>query len=377
MRKMLIFILLLVSVGVGAKESRTAKAKETKGTKESRAIKTKQFFEKVGKFADEWYMRGLDTAYVGLPKHRFKLALSSDIGNVYTIIQCSDIPYYESLDMRMRSNLTPKIGLVIGYRNLGIGYSVNLYKGYSNLKFSITQSAFGLEFRMRKASYTKGYIDAASTEGRYDLSPGDLRVTTFFLNAYYAFNRKRFSMPAAFNQSYIQRRSAGSVLIYADFLYSDIENLTDALITQGGGLREMELYQTAVGVGYGYNYTPNKGKFLLHVSGGVELAFFNRMLITGDSRMFMPNSSYNLIFSQKIKPQYWVYVTGRVKLALVYNINDRFFIAANAVVNNIRFKSKDHVYKTDSATGPDTNPEVSMRLMTWDWNAVLLLGVRF
>ena len=210
------------------------------------------------------------------------------------------------------------------------------------------------------------------------LRSGDIATTTFFLSGYVALNRRKFSMPAAFNASFIQRKSAGSALIVADFIYSRMALLSDALVSRTGGVNEMELYQIAIGAGYGYNYTPNKGKFLLHVSATPMLAVLNRMIITGDDRMFMPDEAgYNLILSRKIKPEFPVYITGQAKVALAYNISPRFVLAFNTVVNNIRFKAKDRMIATGSTSTLTDNPEIRMRMMTWDWNAVLYFGVRF
>ena len=66
-------------------------AADTMSKKELRAYKAKMFFVNAADFADDWFMRGLDTNYVALPKHRFKLAYSSDIGNVFTTIRCSGV----------------------------------------------------------------------------------------------------------------------------------------------------------------------------------------------------------------------------------------------------------------------------------------------
>ena len=46
---------------------------------------------------------------------------------------------------------------------------------------------------------------------------GKNRDYEFNLNSYYAFNYRKFSFPAAFSQSYIQKRSAGSWMVGASF----------------------------------------------------------------------------------------------------------------------------------------------------------------
>ena len=328
--------------------------------------------------ADRFFMKNVDPNYLTLPKHRFRIAISGDWGSVYTSMKCSDIPYYENVTMSFGSNIAPKLGLVLSYRNMNIGYSLDLFRGYSNFKFSMLQNGFGVELFRRKTTFSSGSIESSGTGGKLEVGSGDIATTTFFLSGYVSLNRRKFSMPAAFNASFIQRKSAGSALIVADFIYSRMALLSDALVSRTGGVNEMELYQIAIGAGYGYNYTPNKGKFLLHVSATPMLAVLNRMIITGDDRMFMPDEAgYNLILSRKIKPEFPVYITGQAKIALVYNITPRFVLAMNTVVNNIRFKAKDRMIATGDGSTLTYNPEIRMRTMTWDWNAVLYFGVRF
>ena len=344
----------------------------------TKSQKVKRFFAKVADFADRWFIKNVDTAYLALPKHRFKLAFVTDEGSVHTKIHGEGIPYYDKMDMYMRSNFMPKMGFQVGFRNLSFGYSWNLHKGYNNFKIGITQNGFGIELQQRKTSYAKGYVEASAfPDTQQEVQAGEISINTFYLSSYLALNRKKFSMPAAFNHSYIQKRSAGSPLLFADFIYQDISLQREKLIEQTAGLHEMEIYQIAIGAGYGYNYTPNKGKFLLHVSGAVLLCVFNQMLLTGDSRMFYQTEYYSLVFSQKVKPQYPVHVTGRVKVGLVYNINDYCYLAISGVVNNIRFRTKDTVFHTSTGDTYDNNPVIKLHIMTWDWNAVLTLAARF
>jgi len=187
-------------------------------------------------------------------------------------------------------------------------------------------------------------------------------------------------MPAAFKQSFIQRKSAGSVLAYIDFRYSDLAFNNESYMTQAGGLHNLEMYQVALGVGYGYNYTPNNGKFLLHLSLMPMLSVFNQTIMTGDSRMFWHNEdeNYNLVFSRKIKGRYPFFFTGMARLALVWNINDRFVMALTGVCNNIRFRMQDKMFEIDREDlDLKYNTVVNGSIMTWDWKANVFFGVRF
>ncbi|MBR1929359.1 MAG: DUF4421 family protein [Paludibacteraceae bacterium] len=336
------------------------------------------WWERLISRADKHFLKNVDIDYISLPRYRFTIGINGDYGSVYTSLKCSNVPYYNQVDAKFGSNVTPKLGFTVGFRNMSFGYSWDLFRGYSNLKFSLMQNTYGIDLFRRKTTFSGGYIDASGTEGRYELSSNDMSTTTFFLSGYVVLNRRKFSMPAAFKASYIQKRSAGSVLIVADFMYSRLAYLNDELVKRTGGVHEMELYQIAVGAGYGYNYTPNKGKVLLHISATPMLAVLSRMFITGNDSMFMPQEAgYNLILSRKIKPAFPVYVTGQAKAAIVYNISPRFVLAFNTVVNNIRFRAKDRMIAVGDGSTLTENPLINMHTMTWDWNAVLFFSVRF
>ena len=342
--------------------------------------KAKQNWNKFMLFTDRWFSRGLDTNYLALPKYRFRIAYRSEVGGAHTFLDAEGLPYFGNLTARFHTNPTPKMGLNIAFRNLNIGYMVDLFKGYSNFGLSFIQNAWGLDIQRRKTFYAHGYLDASEIEGKRDIESGDILMTTLFVSAYYAFNNKKFSIPAAVKQSYIQRKSAGAPLLYADFRYSDLMFQDDAYIVQAGGTKELELYQIAIGVGYGYNYTPNNGKLLLHISAIPMLTVFNQMLMTGDSRMFWHNDDYdfNLVFSRKVKPRFPVFFTGMVRTALVWNINDRFVLAWSGICNNIRFRMRDNMFEIDK---PDLelyyNTIINAHLMTWDWRTDIIFGVRF
>lgn len=91
------------------------------------------------------------------------------------------------------------------------------------------------------------------------------------------------------------------------------------------GLKQIKLYQASIGFGYGYNYTPNNGKFLFHISAAPVLVFINKGLITANTYIMIQDSSiHRMEVQREIKPRVPVYVTGTARLAAVYHINHRF-----------------------------------------------------
>ena len=101
-------------------------------------------------------------------------------------------------------------------------------------------------------------------------------MKTLNVNAFYVFNSRRFSYPAAFTQSYIQRRSAGSLMLAASgqgqHATLDYTQKTDMKMTNIG-----------LGMGYGYNYVPGEG-WLLHLSALPTFIVYSKTSITfGDN----------------------------------------------------------------------------------------------
>ncbi|MBR1733128.1 MAG: DUF4421 domain-containing protein, partial [Alloprevotella sp.] len=115
------------------------------------------------------------------------------------------------------------------------------------------------DFRIRSVSGFEG-IQRNELRGT-DFS--GLSTYTMSLNAYYVFNNQRFSYPAAYNQSTLQRRSAGSFLL--GFRYDqqrinfDYTLLPDRLLGEGVLSEEMKFKNLSyrsycINVGYAYNW---------------------------------------------------------------------------------------------------------------------------
>ena len=343
-------------------------------------VKATNTWNKFCAFADKWSSKNIDTTYLALPKYRWRIALRGEVGAAHTSFDIDGLPHYGDVDARFNSHVTPKIGANIAFRNLNIGYMADLFKGYSNFGIGFIQNGWGLELLRRKTSYANGYVDASEIEGKTDIGADDISLTTLFVSGYLAFNRKKFSMPAAFKQSLIQKKSAGSVMAYVDFRYANLHFNKDGYMAMTGGLHDMEIYQIALGVGYGYNYTPNKGKVLLHISVIPMVSVFNQLLLTGDSRMFWHNEeeNYNLVFTRKVSPRYPFFLTGMARAAVVWNINDRFVLALSGICHNIRYRMQDKMFEIDrDDLTLDYNVDINAHLMTWDWKADLIFGVRF
>ena len=178
----------------------------------------------------------------------------------------------------MDANRKATLSLGVSYLGLSLSASLNpaklmgKYHDYE-LNFNNYGRRFGFDIIYQNAKNFKGWHDHEGME-RITLPDGVLSVKTLNVNAFYVFNSRRFSYPAAFSQSYIQRRSAGSFLLAASGMGQRADLDWE---------RDMTLKMTNIGVGagYGYNYVPGKG-WLLHISALPTFIVYSNASMTFD-----------------------------------------------------------------------------------------------
>ena len=127
-------------------------------------------------------------------------------------------------------------------------------------------------------------------------------IRSAYLNGYYVFNGRRYSQAAAYNQSVIQRRSAGSFLLGAtwyqsSFDYSDVENSIFMELARGVG--RLKVHQANIGIGYGYNFVPFRG-FVINAMAMPTFSVYNRVKIY----KYDYNYSYILALSEPAGDDY-------------------------------------------------------------------------
>lgn len=108
-----------------------------------------------------------------------------------------------------------------------------------------------------------------------------VEMASLYLNGYYVFNGRRYSQAAAYNQSFIQRRSAGSFLAGAtwymsSFNFSDAKNAPLMFLSHNIG--RIQLHQANIGIGYGYNLVPLRG-LAINAMAMPTLSVYNRVKV--------------------------------------------------------------------------------------------------
>jgi hypothetical protein len=153
---------------------------------------------------------------------------------------------------------------------------------------------FGLDFLYESNGKFEGKIEADGED--FELA-SIVREKSLTINAYYAFNGKKFSYPAAFSQSYLQKRSAGSLMAGLSYnrgsvsviddgepdsqLYGSEEVDPDSDSYDPNDVEKIKMSYASIGLGYGYNFVPNR-KWLFHISTLPSIVFWreNKLIKT-------------------------------------------------------------------------------------------------
>jgi len=269
-----------------------------------------------------YYKIPYDTNYVVRPEGRWTLKLTANqTGN--TFHAKGNLKGISS-----KTNLSTKhkttISLAASYRGLSAAFSLNpakmkgVYKDFE-LNLNYFSSRISLDFSYQRSESLSGEINI--DDRIENIQPEDVALKIVNIAGYYAFNHRKFSFPAAFNQNYIQRRSAGSWLAGISYQGGSIIT-TEDLKTRRPEAHEVSFKfgHLGIGGGYGYNLVLGK-KWLLHLSALPTIVVYNRnKLIIDGEEMGAKHMRFHMIFNERA--------------AVIYNISKRYFAGATLVMNN-------------------------------------------
>ena len=254
---------------------------------------------------------------------------------------------YSKADLSTKHKTT--FSLAGNYRGIGAAIAINpakwsgVYKDYE-LNLNYYGSRLSLDLSYQRSESLSGDIRGDRGDKRLETDDATLKVLN--LVGYYTFNHRRFSYPAAFTQSYIQRRSAGSWLVGISYQGGSIKS-NDELKQRAPDAPEITIEFGHIGLGGGYGYNLVLGrKWLLHASLLPTAVVYNRnkMIVNGENKEAQ-NIRFNVIFNER--------------LAVVYNFSMRYFAGATLVMNNSVFDDKNVVVNQNK------------------WRARAFIGVRF
>lgn len=275
--------------------------------------------------AARYYRTPYDTNYVVRPEGRLTLKLRlNQTGNTFHAKGTVN-GVYSKADLSTSHKTTISVGA--SYRGISASVAINpaKWKGVYNdyeLNLNYFSSRISLDMSYQRSESLAGDING--DRGPQHLESEDVTMKVLNLAGYYTFNHRRFSFPAAFTQSYIQRRSAGSWL--AGFSYQGgTLKTTSHLAERSPSAPDIRIYigHFGIGGGYGYNWVLGR-KWLLHLSMMPTFVVYNRnnMTLNGE-RKTAQHMRLNMIFNERA--------------AIVHNFSSRYFAGVTLIMNNSIF----------------------------------------
>ncbi|MCR5678617.1 MAG: DUF4421 domain-containing protein [Prevotella sp.] len=341
----------------------------------------KAFVGKVGAFIDTMSISGVDRHYIDAPKKPWQLIVKGNVNQSILSMRTAGSIMGIDYDARpyLKTEPSKYVGLWAGYRGYGLGYTVNVGgdKG-SYLTFGATGGAYGINVRIHSFKNSNPEFDLSS-----DIIPEDakdewgkvqlidpIKVRTIIADGYYMFNSKHFSYAAAYDQSVLQKRSAGSLMVGAMYYYGHINYATPSngdLIYMMKGLGRVKLWQGSVGLGYAYNWVPVRG-LLVSAMAMPMLTFVNKLKAYGYATNVDDLMTNPIFMDKDISDEEWdewfysnltIASTGNkmfnsgmavnfdARLSLTYNFG-QFFVNAYGQFNNMRYQhDSSHGYLND------------------------------
>lgn len=246
--------------------------------------------KKVETLIDSMSVKGIDRHYIDMPEKPWQLIVRGNVSQTIVNMTTEGHMAGEKYSANPYLETTPAeyTGLWVGYRGYGLGYMVNVGgdKG-SYFTIGLTGGAFGLNLRIHSFNNSNpnfnlnsNLIPEESQETWKKVQLTDpISVMTIFADGYYMFNGKKFSYAAAYDQSLIQKRSAGSLMVGLMYTHTHIDYASDSngdLVYMMKGLGQIKLWQVSAGVGYAYNWVPTR-RILINVMAMPMLTFINRL----------------------------------------------------------------------------------------------------
>lgn len=292
----------------------------------------RQLFRGDSLLAANYHKVKYDTAYIGRPDARWTIKYRGNLSgaDMRTTTVTDGVENHSRVTADCRGTLS----MAVAYRGLGLGVAVNPAKFAGKCKdfeynLNSYSNRYGFDVVFLSSKTYHGY-KAADAE-RIDIHKGQISQNALNLNFYYAFNYRRFSFPAAFSQSYIQKRSAGSWMIGASFDGSKTE-LNDMTI---------RLNEFAVGAGYAYNLVIAR-HWLCHLSALPTMTIYSHdytKTLTSADEDNAPSATSTVRHDMKYHFPSAI-ITGRG--AAVYSWRNKF-AGATAVYNYSVAGNEDHL----------------------------------
>lgn len=289
--------------------------------------KIKRLYERADSFLRVRYERvTYDTGYICRPDRRLTLRLRGNLsGNTF---RYRNEEGENNIHTHLSTAMRGTVSLGASYMGIAAAFSINpgkLSGRNKDYEFNVSASSnrYIIDLNYQRSNTLSG--DISSGTESYHIDKEFVEMKMLYLTGYWIFNHRRFSCPAAFSQSYIQKRSAGSWLAGFSFMGGTINTTENA--PADSPETSIKGRSVAIGGGYGYNLVCRK--WLFHLSVMPTIICYNYNKITMDGEKMKEYTHF---------PD-WI-INSRA--AIIYNISPRYFVGSTLFVNSSVFGNFDH-----------------------------------
>ena len=352
-----------------------------------------KFLKSADDMLDRWQEEGVDTNYIRKPKLSRMVYLGyygyfqqHDM-TFPVLVNNADIPLdgqymppnmsekkYMATDMHTYQT---EFELGIDWRGISLELPIPIRNRYS-MSFGLAKngSVWGARIRYKSLKNMEGVLDDAFNQGmsqwkrNVDNQTNDPAVTSestipagkmdlkiFYVEGYYVFNNKRFSLAAGAYGDMVQKRSAGSLFVMGNYYQSTFG--ANTLFNHERD--EFRNWKLSFGPGYGYNWSINEGKVCIHMSVIPMISIFNHLVHKYD------DSSERLRWSNYDTHYYDAVDNGKSRF--VFNYFGRFAVSYSfdRFLLNFLVNYRQYLYRNNADT------EINNR----DLDAQVNIGMRF
>jgi len=268
-----------------------------------------KFLKSADDMINRWQDSGVDSNYIRKPKlsrmvylgyygyfQQHDMTFPVLVDNTDIPLDRQYIPSNMSEKKYMKADMhtyQTEVELGIDWRGISIELPIPIRNRYS-MSFGLAKngSVWGARIRYKSLKNMEGVLDdsfnqamsqwnrnvenqtndpAITSENTIPSGKIDLKI--FYVEGYYVFNNKKFSLAAGAYGDMVQKRSAGSLFVMGNYYQSQFgaDNLFN---------HERDIFRNrklSFGPGYGYNWSINGGKVCIHMSVIPMISIWNQM----------------------------------------------------------------------------------------------------
>ncbi len=272
----------------------------------------KNFIQKIDSRLIEFQKRlsPVDSNYIIRPQGTWTFKIRYNLSGNH--IKTKGYSTKEHFTSEVESDIRHTTSFSATYRGITLGLAINPAritgkKHDFEININSYGNKYGFDYVYQNASTFHGKVVAPS--GNISISTGTVKLRGVATSAYYVFNGKKFSLPAAFTQSYIQKHSAGSFFLGATYHGSSLFINNPA--PSSNDIKRIRTSHAGINIGYGYNFVPPHN-WLIHISLQPTIVLYsnNKLYYYGED-VKKSNDWSDILF------------TGR--LAVIHYFNKRYF----------------------------------------------------